>query len=87
MKVTFSEKEYEDIASRVLLLINKNLPLADKTSDSSRTYNCKEVALISGKNAQTIRKHLRKGQLMGNRAGGSWIISNDALNKYIGKDE
>lgn len=85
MKIIYTDKELEDLATRVAEIIKIQSPTEEIFNKYLQTYDIDEVALITSKNPQTIRLHCRLKKLEGKRAGGSWIVSQEALDKYIGK--
>ena len=47
------------------------------------TYSPEEVAEATGRNIHTIYRALRGGKLPGEKFGGEWIITDDALQEWM----
>jgi len=85
MKLDFTEKQWNAIAIRVAKMLFKKDSVDQKLEEFGKIYNPDEVALLVNENVQTVRRKLRLKRIIGKKAGGSWKITEEALNKYIGK--
>jgi len=87
MEVTIklSEENLDAIAEKVVAIQNKNKP-PDKSLEEIQ-YTVNEVAEMSKREAQTIRKHIKIGLLIAEKSGKSWLISQTNYNKYIKNEQ
>jgi excisionase family DNA binding protein len=85
MKLDFTEKQWNVIAVRVAKMLSEKNAMDQKLEEFGKIYNPDEVALLVNENVQTVRRKLRLKRIIGKKAGGSWRITEEALNKYIGK--
>ena len=89
MELVFSKEDLFVIAQQVAEILKEdqkaNAPA--ELDKYTHTYSAKEVAKIVNKTPQIIRKHLTLGLLEGTKTAKDWIITQESLNKYIGKNE
>lgn len=87
MEVTIklSEENLDAIAEKVVAIQNKN-KLPDKPLEEIQ-YTVNEVAKMSKREAQTVRKHINIGLLIAEKSGKSWLISQNNYNKYIKNEQ
>jgi len=50
-----------------------------------QTYTIKEVSALTNRCGATIRNHIKASLLIAKKGGKNWIITQENLNKYIGK--
>lgn len=48
-----------------------------------KMYNVKELALILKVHEKTAQRYFTQGRIKGVKIGGSWYISDEALNEYL----
>lgn len=51
--------------------------------EEMKLYNIKELSDILRTTPQTIRKYLNEGRLKGNKIGGKWLVTEEALKKFL----
>lgn len=50
---------------------------------AQKTFSPEEIAEKTGKSIHTVYRHLRSGQLDGDKFGGEWIVSREAVRKWL----
>lgn len=48
-----------------------------------RTFNAKQIAERLGRHPESIRRNLREGDLEGQRFGKEWVVTDEALRKWL----
>lgn len=51
--------------------------------DQVKLYNIKELSEFLQTTPQTIRKYLNEGRLKGNKIGGKWLVTEEALKEFL----
>jgi hypothetical protein len=59
---------------------------APDVSDRPRTYSPKDIADATGRHPESIRRNLRDGDIEGHKMGSEWVVTPDALQKWLGDD-
>lgn len=90
IKVKLCKESIEELAKAVHE-INSNSMMSKKNTiekeNKKETYSVKEIASLTGKCKMTIRKHINSNLLEAKKIGQTWIVTKEAFNKYIGKNE
>ena len=55
----------------------------DMPGSVDTTYSPEEVAKATSRNIHTIYRNLRSGKLEGEKFGGEWVITDDALQEWL----
>jgi hypothetical protein len=77
-----------ELAKQVAMVLQpKLIEEQTRTNSYEHTYSVKEIAKITNSTSQTVISHITKGRLQAKKAGKFWIITQNSLDKYIGKDE
>lgn len=67
-------------------LLSYSTMSATDVSDRPRTYRPKDIADATGRHPESIRRNLRDGDIEGHKMGGEWVVTPDALQKWLGDD-
>lgn len=83
MQIQLTPESMDQLAVKVAdILESRKKPESSK--EITEAFPAKEVAKLTGKDVQTIRKHASLGLIQGVKTGKSWIFTTEAINKYIG---
>lgn len=59
---------------------------ADSMTAERRSYTPKDIAEITGRHPESIRRKLRSEDLEGHKMGAEWIVFPDALREWLGDE-
>ncbi len=51
--------------------------------DRIRIYNVRELSELLGMTERGVRKYLREGKIKGVKAGGHWLVTEEALREFL----
>jgi len=82
-----SDEHLDAIAERVVVIQDKKKSEKKPPPEEETQYTVNEVAALSKREPQTIRKHIRLGLIAAAKTGKSWLISETNYNKYIKNEQ
>jgi len=59
---------------------------AERMTAERRSYSPKDIAEITGRHPESVRRHLRSGDLEGHKMGAEWIVFPDGLRDWLGDE-
>lgn len=66
--------------------LRKMSTTADSMTAERRSYTPKDIAEITGRHPESIRRKLRSEDLEGHKMGAEWIVFPDALREWLGDE-
>lgn len=87
IKITITAPEHliDSIAQKIIEITGLDKKVLNIANDNliDRTYTVNEVAEITGKGANTIRRHIDSGLLKAKKVGKPFIITQTNLDNYV----